>query len=204
MICDCCNKEQAVIYIAGEGHFCLKCNNDIMLRRYNVQNDFGYQETIFIYEKEGNLRQFKLHHMILGGIVSWEANEIGGSYQIKDVSYLGDNTAAVISRFNKKIIETIQNKTINKQTDQMFSNLLIRDKTCYSMKEKGNIVIREDEYGNVYFVIDGEEFSPNEFAKMLGGYIGFSMQYQIHDAIDPILAENEMLRDTKIGKEHLA
>ena len=204
MLCDCCKKEESVIQISGVGHFCMKCHNDRMLKHFEKQDDFNYQETIYIYEKNGNVHQFELNHLILGAIVSWEANETGGGYHVKEISHIDDDTGVVINRFYQKIITAVRSKTIEKRgTEHRIDNLLLRNEQFYSLANKGTISIEDNRHGDIVFRIDGEVFTPDEMAKMLGSYAGFSMQYQIHDATDPVLAEDELLMPVKVGKKQL-
>ena len=105
MLCDRCGKNPSVIQITGEGSYCADCNNQMMLELFGKDNTFHYAKNIIINETDGKMHSFRIQHLILGGIVSWEAQEVGGNYHFEDVSDLNDNGSDVAQRFFQKIIK---------------------------------------------------------------------------------------------------
>ena len=88
--------------------------------------------------------------------------------------------------------------------DHRASNLLTKDGITYSIKDKGVIRITEDdEVNEISFIVDGMVFTSEEFCQLFGGYNGFDIHFQIHDASDDIPGENEYLVPIKITRESL-
>ena len=84
-------------------------------------------------------------------------------------------------------------------------NLAHRDLKYIGLRERGTINIIEDEDREyaVGFEIDGKKFTGEELERLLGAYPGFTMQYKIQDASDPVLKEDEYLVPVYITKESL-
>ena len=202
MLCDRCGKNPPIIHITGEGSYCADCNNQMMLEMFGKDNTFHYAKNIIISETDGKMHSFRIQHLILGGIVTWEAQEVGGNYHFEDVSDLNDNGRDVAQRFFRKIMNGVLYKSIEKEVSPA-SNLLSRDGLCYSLKEHGNISIEEDPesgYESIRFRIDDEFFTPEEAARMLGAYVGWNMKYQIESTSEAYLGEDEYLVPVKVNR----
>jgi hypothetical protein len=165
---------------------------------------FYYPEKIYVYEKDGRLRQFRLQHKIVGANVYWEADEIDGEYRFRYVSKINDNTDEVVANFQHKILAGIGYKSIKKKHPEHHAkNVLERNGDDYSLGMRGNIEIRDDGEGSVNFCIDGEIFKPDEFAKMLGPYAGAQLCYQIQDITEPLLEKNDFLVAIRVTARNL-
>ena len=202
MLCDRCGKNPPVIQITGEGSYCADCNNQMMLEKFGKDNTFHYAKNIIISESDGKLHSFRIQHLILGGIVTWEAQEVEGNYHFEDTSDINDNGSEVAQRFFRKIMNGVLYKSIEKEVSPA-SNLLSRGGFCYSLKEHGNISIEEapdGEYGSIRFRIDDEYFTPEEAAHMLGAYVGWNMKYQIESTSEAYLGEDEYLVPVKVNR----
>ena len=203
-LCDICKKSVATIRITGEGDYCLDCHNERMLKRYGRENDYKYSKRMSVLEPSGAVHAFEIEHVILGSIVSWDAYEKNGNYHFREISDIDDNATVVAARFFQKIVDGVCTKTLQ-EYDMPASNLAYDDGRCYGLKDKGTINVIEDE-GRDYeigFEIDGKVFTPEQIAELLGSYPGFSIQYQIHDASDPVLKEDEYLMPVRITKQSL-
>ena len=67
---------------------------------------------------------------ILGGIVSWEANEKDGDYQFRLISNTEENGAVVAQKLFRKIVDGVCCKTLDEHTSDWG--------TSYQIKEKGS------------------------------------------------------------------
>lgn len=203
-LCDICKKEPAQIKIIGRGHYCLKCHNETILREFGIDNTFDYAETIVVMEPDGVMHTFKVEHVILGSIVSWDAYEQGGNYHFREISDIDANGTGSAQKFFQKIVEGVCTKSLNEHSFDT-SNLAYQDEKCFSLRNKGtiNIVQDEDRGFEIGFEIDGKRFRGKDLEKLLGVYPGFSLQYQIHDASEPILKEDEYLVPVRITKQSL-
>jgi len=203
-LCDVCNRVPAKILVTGEGDLCLDCYNARILNRIGKEDTFEYPRRITIMEPGGEIHTFDVEHVILGTMVSWEAKEVGGNYSFRECSDIDENGAVVAQRLFKKIVKGVSAKALS-VSDVPTSNLLQRDGKTYGIGDKGMIHIIEDE-DNGYetaFVIDGIKFSPEEFVRLFGGHPGFDVHFQIHDASDPVLGEDEYLVPVHITKDSL-
>lgn len=205
MLCDICGERPPIIHIEGVGHFCEKCNNERMLKLHDMEDDFNYSENIMIAEADGTMHAFHVSHLIMGAMVQWTAEENGGGYEICDISWLGDDTKQVIKRFFGRIISSVLTKTIERRPEgpHYISNCLHRDGKVCSLKSKGCMTISTDGNGHPAFLIDGELFSPDEFAQMLGPQEGFILHYQVRDSSEAPLGEHEILMPVDVSRDRL-
>ena len=203
-ICDICKKEPVRIHIEGQGNYCLKCYNTMILERIEVDDTFQYPDTMAVREPNGNLHIFRIEHMIMGDTVCWDAFGQNSIYHFREISDIESNGAATAQRFFRKIVEGVCTKSLC-EFEHRADNLLYRDGKYISLRDKGTINIIEDEDRGyrVGFEIDGIKFSGEDLEKLLGGFSGFSLQYQIHDASDPVLKEDEYLVPVYITKTSL-
>lgn len=203
-ICDICKKEPVRIHIKGQGNFCLKCYNTMILERIGVDDTFHYPDTMAVREPNGSLHTFHIEHMIMGDTVCWDAFEQNGIYYFKEISDIGSNGTESAQRFFRKIVEGVCTKSLC-EFEQRADNLLQRDGKYISLRDKGTINIIEDEDRGyqIGFEIDGIKFCGEDLEKLLGGFQGLSLRYQIQDASDPILKEDEYLVPVYITKTSL-
>lgn len=196
-VCDVCKERLAVILIEGKGQYCYDCHNKITLVDYGMSDTFEYSKTMSVIEPGGNIHTFEVNHIILGSIVKWEAREKVKNYEFKEISDIEENGAIVAQRFFKKIVDGVCTKTLE-TSEGLFGKTL-------SLKEKGVIRIIEDENREhqTAFQMDDKIFTPEEFGELLREYVGFNMQFQIHDESDPLLGEHEYLVPAYITKESL-
>lgn len=202
-LCDVCKKQMAKIQITGQGKYCLDCHNDIILKKFGIEDTFQYAPTMAVMEPSGAMHTFRVEHVILGRIVSWDAYEIDGEYHFKEISDIENNGAAVARKFFQKIVEGVCTKTIDEVGYPSLTSEI--ERTSTEIKDKGTIFISEDEdiYGRASFVIDGKKYSGEELAELFSAYPGFMLHYQIHDASEPILKEDEYLMPVRITKQSL-
>ena len=204
MVCDLCKTKEAVIHITGEGHFCASCHNRRMLNKFQMPDDAVHAEHVSIAEPDGTIHTFHVQHLILGAIVSWEAVELTGKYEVRWVSQLSSELQDQVSEFYQRIVESVMTKTVEKkESEHWISNLLPRDGKFYSLMDKGTVFLKESDSGDIHFIADGEEYTAEEFARMLGHVQNFQLQYQIVDGADAILREDEYLMPVKITVQSL-
>lgn len=195
-ICEVCKKNPAKIRI-GDHLYCLDCHNKIALENRGINNDFVYAKNISVIEPDGKMHSFEIEHIVLGSIVSWEANEIDGEYHFRLISDISENGTTAAQKLFRKIVDGVCTKTLEEnKSDRGFS---------FSLKSKGNIQIIEDKEnnGNPAFQIDGIKFTSEELGNLISSYTNFVMQYQIRDESSALLGENEYLVPVKISKEIL-
>ena len=73
---------------------------------------------------------------------------------------------------------------------------------CQSLRERGYVQI-ERENGEICFRVDGREYSPERFAKLLDSYEGFHLTYQIRDATEPVPDRDTYYMPVRISDEIL-
>ena len=163
-----------------------------------------YAETIVVMEPDGVMHTFKVEHVILGGIVRWDAYEQGGNYHFREISDIDANGTAAAQKFFQKIVEGVCTKSLNEHSFDA-SNLAYQDGKYFSLRNKGTInIVQDEDWGfEIGFEIDGRRFRGKDLEKLLGAYPGFSLRYQIHDVSEPILKEDEYLVPVRITKQSL-
>ena len=203
-LCDICKKEPARIQITGKGRYCLNCHNEMVLKEYGLEDTFDYPETMTVIEPDGAIHIFKVEHIILGAIVSWDAYEQGGNYHFKEISDIDANGTAMAKKFFRKIVDGVCTKSLHCASVPA-SNLLQRDGEWLSLRDKGtiNIIEDEDRAYQVGFEIDGKKFTGEDLEWLFGACPGFSLQYQIQDASGPVLKEDEYLVPMYITRDSL-
>lgn len=171
--CEICKKNPAKISI-GNHSYCFDCHNKMAFHDMEIDDSLTYAKNMSVIEPNGQMHTFEIEHVVLGEIVSWEANEKDGDYQFRLISDVGEDGTATAQKLFRKIVEGVCNKTLEEHKGQW--------NTSYSLKSKGNITIIEDEDRDFApaFEIDGKKFIPEEFAELVSGYAGFQMQYQMY------------------------
>jgi len=193
--CEICKKSTAKIRI-GNHSYCFECHNKMALDEMGIDNEFEYARNMSVMEPGGKMHSFEIEHVVLGVIVTWEANEIDGDYQFRMISDVEQDGTMVARKFFRKIVDGVCTKTLEEYKSGFA--------THYSLKSKGNIRITEDDEDfSPVFEIDGMKYTPDEFAELIRGYNGFNMNFQIRDGSCPLLGENEYLVPMKISKEIL-
>lgn len=193
--CEICKKNPAKIHI-GNHSYCFECHNQKALDEMGIDNEFEYARNMSVMEPGGKMHSFEIEHVVLGAIVTWEANEIDGDYQFRLISDVEEDGTTVARKFFRKIVDGVCTKTLEEYTSGFA--------TSYSLKSKGNIRITEDDEDfSPVFEIDGMKYTPEEFAELIRGYNGFNMNFQIRDGSSPLLSDNEYLVPMKISKEIL-
>lgn len=203
-ICDICGNEPVRIQVNGHGKYCLKCFNTMILERIGVDDTFHYPDTMAVREPNGSLHTFHIEHMIMGDTVCWDAFGQNGIYHFREISDVGSNGTETARRFFQKVVEGVCTKSLC-EYEHRADNLLYRDGKYISLRDKGtiNIIEDEDREYQVGFEIDGVKFRGEDLEKLLGGFQGLSLRYQIQDASDPILKEDEYLVPVYITKTSL-
>ena len=203
-LCDICKKAPARIQITGEGQYCLECHNEMILKKYGLENTFDYPKTMIVMEPGGKTHTFRVEHVILGASVSWDAYEQGGDYHFREISDIDENGTATAKKFFRKIVDSVCTKSLHAAAFPA-SNLLHRDEEWLELRDKGTINIIEDEDRDyqIGFEIDGKKFRGQDLERLFGPYPGFTLQYHIQDASRPVLKEDEYLMPVYITRETL-
>lgn len=187
MKCDFCGREPAIIHIEGIGDFCLDCHNERMATLCGLDHDpFVYPRNIAVTDKDGEWHHFNLSHMYFGSMIRWQADENEGDYEIIMRGSVDEPASDQISRFHRKIADTLWNRTLAVADSSWGKSV--------SLEDHGNIDIRySTEEKKVSFVIDGKTYSLEKFGKMLEAYEGWTLQYQMREKSEDIVKENECL-----------
>ena len=83
--CEICKKNPAKISI-GNHSYCFDCHNKMALHDMGIDDSFTYAKNMSVIEPNGKIHTFEIEHVVLGGIVSWEANEKDGEYRFRLIS----------------------------------------------------------------------------------------------------------------------
>lgn len=195
-ICHVCRIERAVIHIEDDADYCPECFRRMLMKELGDKNVFDYSKYITVREDGGMLHSFLVTHKTVGQMPVWEATEQGGDYCFSHLSYEDDNGTDVVCEFLNIILRGVSSKTLR---------YLDPNKLRARLADKGTIGIADsnDSMMEISFVIDGESFSGHEFVKLLAGYEGFNMRYQIHEPTDRFLGEDEYLMPVIITKDSL-
>lgn len=196
-LCDICHEKPAMIHMEGVGNFCLDCHNDRMANCFGLNNDsFKYPDEAMFTDKEGNLHSFRLSHMFFGSMIRWQAIENDGEYEINMNASAKDSLRAQISKFYRKIADTLWNKSLTEIPSAWGP--------IQSLEDHGNIDIQcSSSTDEVYLVIDGKRYSLEEFGKLLKSYEGWTLQYQIREKSEDRLREEEYLMPVELTRETL-
>lgn len=164
---------------------------------YDLNADsFQYPKNIAITDKQGDLHFFSLHHIFMGSMVHWNADEENGSYHVEMDAPPEEPADRQIHNFHKKIVEKLWNRSLEKHTIDGYE--------LTSLQDHGNLDIRySNEKNETVFVIDGKTFSAEKFMELLRTYEGWTMQFQIRSASDGVLKENERLMPVDVSKESI-
>ena len=195
-ICHVCRKENSIIHIEGDADYCFKCFKKMLLDELGDKNVFEYSKYVTVREPNGTLHSFLVTHRMIGQMPAWEAVEQGGEYKFSNMSFANDNGTDVVCEFLDQVLRGISSKTLR---------YMDPNKLRARLADKGTVTVveSEDSLLEIGFVVDGEYFSGHEFVRLLAGYEGFNLRYQVHEPTEGTLLEDEYLVPTIITRELL-
>ncbi len=200
--CVKCGAEKTMVTLNGE-NYCAHCYNLIELGRHGIKEDFTHPELMMVSEADGTMHSFTVSHLVYDNVVHWYADEIGGGLHAEHVSFIRAETKKMLDSFYKKLKQTVLTKSVDKRPagKDFISDELYRDDKYYSLKDRGTIQIcMLDEY-SIGFMVDGEKFTPDEFALMCGSFANWNMLYQMHEVSDGPLNNDEVLVRWRMTKK---
>ena len=71
--CEICKKNPAKIGIRNHS-YCLDCHNKMALHDMGIDDSFTYAKNMSDIEPKGKNNTYEIEHVVLGGILSSEAN----------------------------------------------------------------------------------------------------------------------------------
>lgn len=135
-----------------------------------------------------------------------------------------DNDKQLVEELIRKTIIGLQNPTLKRSETEpgtFYSNAMLiqgtsefrrnkrprwedeKERVILSAKEVGTIRILDDQNGNVYFQIDGRRMDADDVVKAFSPYVGFNLQYQIHDETEPLPEEDTLFLPVKLNMKTL-
>lgn len=164
-LCDDCHKEIATVHLENIGDFCPDCYNRRMMEKRGLSDERVYLKEYTAVDKVGKSHTFRLSHYFHGDIITWEAEEENGGYELRAYSRPEDPSDLAEKAFLRAIDKMVTKTTISKDGN---------------LKEKGNLDIVWDR-NEVKLKIDGKLYTADEFFKLLETYEGWHIKYKIKD-----------------------
>ena len=125
--CEICKKNPAKISI-GNHSYCFDCHNKMALHDMGIDDSFTYAKNMSVIEPNGKIHTFEIEHVVLGGIVSWEANEKDGEYQFRLISQTGEDGADTAQKLFRKIVEGVCTKTLEEHKGEWSTSYFLKSK----------------------------------------------------------------------------
>jgi len=221
MKCDKCQINEAEVYITEIGEFCLDCFNEMMAEQLDVELYENYAKNISIIDVNGKMHHFNIINEMnpMGSV--WAAEEVGGDYRFEVMIDHNEDQGIGVRHLHSKIIKGISCKTLelveesddleNELNDDLENELhddsvyeLQRGDDRYRLKDRGTFRVEYDlEKGENCFVIDGMKVGYDEFPQLFDEYEGYSVDFQIRDASDEVLAKDMVLKPVDISVEKI-
>lgn len=123
--CEICKKNPAKISI-GNHSYCFDCHNKMALHDMGIDDSFTYAKNMPVIEPNGKIHTFEIEHVVLGGIVSWEANEKDGEYQFRLISQTGEDGADTAQKLFRKIVEGVCTKTLEEHKGEWSTSYFLK------------------------------------------------------------------------------
>lgn len=196
MKCCECKAEEAVILTTNKEVFCLDCYKQIVYNSLRRQNEFVYPEEITILEGKTK-HVFSIVHSFSEEGFLWCCSEKDGFYEVQYLASIEDSFENAYLGFIEKLVDTVYTKTVKKTFMSKTWNVFKSELADVQMAETGQISIHEDDLGHIFFVIDGQAYSPEQLADLLAPYKGKTMQYQISSPTVDVIKEDEKLIKAK-------
>ena len=201
--CDKCRVNPVKVSLTGIGEYCLDCYNSFMCEKMQVDFFNNYSKRIIVYENNGTGHVFCISHMILGTLVSWDAEEDNEGYKFNVSANIDGDQSKAFQKLLDKIFTGINTKSMSaNEAEPLYSNTLHRGEKQYSLNDTGIMRLEEGESKEVYFIIDGIRVTPNELANMLTCYSGFNMKFEISDISDDITIQQKSSELTEEDKKN--
>ncbi len=163
---------------------CTDCFNEEMSERYGVEDFKDFVRNYTAVDCNGVSHEFEINKRIMGTGVFWEAIEVNNGkdsgYEFNVHAEMDDEQHEAVQRLYDKIYKGL-------------SNNYIYAKTYYGQKVysivKDEIVGRiewHSEGDETVLIIDGKQYSLEEFGEILRCREGFNFKMQIFDPTDDI------------------
>ncbi|MDO4466382.1 MAG: hypothetical protein Q4C49_05175 [Bacillota bacterium] len=196
MKCCECKAEEAVILTAQNEVFCLDCYKQVVMNILRRQNEFVYPNEITILEgKEKHV--FAIDHNISAKGFLWSGIEEKGFYEVAHLANIESSFEEAYLAFVQKLVDTVYTKTIQRTFMSSTWNVFKKELEDVQLSQTGQLSIREDDLGHIFFVIDGRSYSPSQLADMLAPYKGMTMQFKICPKSVEVLKNDETLEIKK-------
>lgn len=201
MECKKCKSNEAIIHVTGVGNFCLECHNDDMAELLGVDIINDFSKSIWVYDADRIIHQFKISNMIMPGFSIWRAEGIKNKYQFEVLLKPEENQAKAIKQLHQKILIGLEYKTLSRNEDRyLIENAIRFDNKQYSLNSIGTCQIKySEEENSACLVIDGKDIPIHDFGRALTTFEGFNMDFQIRDLSEEVLGKDTVLKRVSIN-----
>lgn len=167
----------------GYRQLCSRCYNADVAERYGLDEFENIRlEPIGIDDCAGARHKFYFQTRLLGHIVSLEAYELQdgnpGGYKFQLIGDPEEDLFALLGRLIQKIRRALSLKhIINSEQGLQIADTTVRGRIEWDDTENGRVPL---------IVVDGREFSWDEFGKMMMGFEGWQFKLEIVDPGDEV------------------
>lgn len=114
-----------------------------------------------------------------------------------------ENDPYLVHEVIEKTAVGLQNLTLQRKKNRNWASSVYSDETYgYFSKAVGRFEVEENGHG-IRMLVDGKEYSSDDFVKLFSGFEGFSINYQIADRTEPIVESDMTLLPVRIDEDTL-
>ncbi|MBR3225337.1 MAG: hypothetical protein IKF78_08445 [Atopobiaceae bacterium] len=195
--CTICGKPARVNM--GSSSYCLSCYNHIADYLAEVETPTNDDYSILALDSEGRTVEFAVERFSFGSSSTWTAVEqvpdddprrkwgyVGRSVSIVADARLMSQEEALDALMVKtqRVTEHASMRGTRIEAGQIWSTTARREGEVLYANETGVARIDCSEEGESSIVVDGQSFTPAQFAELLSCFEGFDLYWQVRDATD--------------------
>lgn len=195
--CSVCGKPARVHM--GATAYCLDCYNHITDYLAEVETPTNDDYSILALDSKGRAVEFAVERFSFGSSSTWTAIEqvpdddprrkwgyVGRSVSIVADARLMSQEEALDALMVKvqRITEHASTRGTRIEAGQIWNSSAYCEGEVLYANETGVARVDCDENGKPSVVVDGQSFTPTQFAEMMSCFEGFDLYWQIRDASD--------------------
>ena len=114
-----------------------------------------------------------------------------------------ENDPYLVHEVIEKTAVGLQNLTLQRRKNRNWASSVYSDETYgYFSKAVGRFEVEENGHG-IRMLVDGKEYSSDDFVKLFSSFEGFTVNYQIADRTEPIVESDMTLLPVRIDEDTL-
>ncbi|MCI6746834.1 MAG: hypothetical protein MR580_10760 [Anaerolactibacter massiliensis] len=192
--------EKGTMYVKQDDHTIMPADENMcgVMDEYHIPHMFLV--TCF---DAGGLRHYEMEEIYRCGKTGKILANQPDTHFTFFVMGTSENDPYLVHEVIEKTAVGLQNLTLQRKKNRNWASSVYSDETYgYFSKAVGRFEVEENGHG-IRMLVDGKEYSSDDFVKLFSGFEGFSINYQIADRTEPIVESDMTLLPVRIDEDTL-